>query len=233
MPPLDKLEVRQAIAHALNREDVVDSFYAGQGTVATQFMPPEVVGYADDVTEYEYDPEKARQLLQDAGLELPVRIEFWYPTDVTRPYMPDPKRNFQAFQQSLEEAGFEVVPRSAPWDPDYLDNVDNGRAQVYLLGWTGDFGDADNFVGTFFQTPQEQWGFENPEIHDLLAEAERETDLEQREQMYQEANRLIMDFLPGVPYAHSSPALAFTANIKGYMPSPVTLEPFSLVSIEG
>jgi peptide/nickel transport system substrate-binding protein len=146
--------------------------------------------------------------------------------------MPDPKRNFQAFQASLEKSGFEVVPKSAPWDPDYLDRVDNGKAAVYLLGWTGDYGDADNFVGTFFQTPQEQWGFENPEIHDLLAQAETETDAAERESLYQDANRKIMDFLPGVPYAHSTVAIAFTANIKGYAPSPVSLEPFSLVTIE-
>ena len=50
--------------------------------------------------------------------------------------------------------------------------------------------------------------------------------------MYEDANRMIMDFLPGVPYAHSEPALAFQANVKGYTPSPVTLEQFSTVSIE-
>ena len=130
-------------------------------------MPPEVVGYADDVTEYEYDPEKSKQLLEEAGLTLPVEIEFWYPTDVSRPYMPDPKRNFEAFAASLNEAGFKVMPKTAPWSPDYLGNVDEGNTQVYLLGWTGDFGDPDNFVGTFFQTPQTAWGFENQEIFDI------------------------------------------------------------------
>nr|MBA3622690.1 ABC transporter substrate-binding protein [Euzebyales bacterium] len=65
--PLDDIEVRKAIAHAINRQEVVDGFYGGQGVVATQFMPPEVFGYADDVTEYEYDPEMSKQILTDAG----------------------------------------------------------------------------------------------------------------------------------------------------------------------
>jgi peptide/nickel transport system substrate-binding protein len=231
IPPMDKLEVRQAIAHGLNRQEVVDSFYAGRGAVATQFMPPEVIGYADDVTTYEYDPELSKQLLQDAGLTLPVEIEFWYPSDVSRPYMPDPKRNFEAFAASLEGAGFKIVPKTAPWSPDYLGNVDEGNAQVYLLGWTGDFGDPDNFVGTFFQNAQPAWGFENQEIFDILSEAETETDLDARVGLYEEANRMIMDFLPGVPYVHTSPALAFRADVQGYVPSPVSLESFAPVTI--
>ena len=229
--PLDNPKVRQAIAYGLNRQEVVDNFYGGRGEVAKEFMPPEVTGYADDVTEYDYDPEKAKQLLQEAGLKLPVPIEFWYPSDVSRPYMPDPKRNFEAFRQSLEQSGFKVTPKTAPWSPDYLGNVDEGNAQVYLLGWTGDYGDPDNFVGTFFQNPQKAWGFNNPEIHKALTDAETETDLEAREQAYQEANRKIMDFLPGVPYVHTKPALAFAANVSGYEPSPVSLESFATVSI--
>ena len=230
--PLDNPKVRQAIAHGLNRQEVVDNFYGGRGEVAKEFMPPEVTGYADDVTEYEFDPEKAKSLLQEAGLTLPVPIEFWYPSDVSRPYMPDPKRNFEAFRQSLEQSGFKVTPKTAPWSPDYLGNVDEGNAQVYLLGWTGDYGDPDNFVGTFFQNPQKAWGFTNQDIHTALADAETETDLEAREQAYQEANRKIMDFLPGVPYVHTKPALAFAANVSGYEPSPVSLESFAPVTID-
>jgi peptide/nickel transport system substrate-binding protein len=231
MPPMDKLEVRQAIAAGLNRQEVVDSFYAGRGDVATQFMPPSLVGYADDVTQYEYDPAKAKQLLQDAGLTLPVKITFWYPSEVSRPYMPDPKRNFEAFKASLEESGFKVTAKTAPWSPDYLGAVDEGQAQVYLLGWTGDYGDADNFIGTFFQTPQKAWGFENPDIHNILDQAEQESDPATREQLYQEANRMIMDFLPGVPYVNTEPALAFAPGITGYVPSPVSLESFATVSM--
>jgi peptide/nickel transport system substrate-binding protein len=233
-PPMDQLEVRQALAYGLNRQEVVDSFYEGTGVVAKEFMPPEVTGYADDVTEYTYDPEKAKQLLQDAGLELPVEIEFWYPSDVSRPYMPDPKRNFEAFKASLEQSGFKVTPKTAPWSPDYLGAVDEGNTQVYLLGWTGDYGDADNFIGTFFQSPQKAWGttdHPNQEVMDLLDQGEAETDEAAREGIYQDANRAIMDWLPGVPYAHSEPALGFAANVSGYIPSPTTNESFATVTI--
>jgi peptide/nickel transport system substrate-binding protein len=234
-PPLDQVEVRQAIAHALDRQAVVDNFYGGRGVVAHEFMPPELFGYADDVTQYEYDPAQTQELLEQAGVDTPVNITFCFPTDVSRPYMPDPQRNFEAFRANLDEAGFRVRPRSAPWTPDYLGEVDAGGCGLYLLGWTGDYGDPDNFVGTFFQDPQPAWGtdeFPNQEIMDALDAAEQEPDLEARTQAYEEINRLIAEWIPGVPYVHTSPALAFSANVQGYVPSPISLEPFSIVTLE-
>ena len=231
--PFDQIEVRQAVAAGLDRQAVVDNFYAGRGEVATQFMPPSLFGYADDVQTYTYDPAKAKSLLQKAGVSMPLKVDFWYPTDVSRPYMPDPKRNFEAFAASLNKSGFKVVPHSAPWSPDYVGRVNDGNAgALNLIGWTGDYGDPDNFIGTFFQAPSSQWGFENEEIFNTLNKAEVETDEAKRTELYQEANREIMKFLPGVPYVHTEPALAFAANVKGYVPSPVSLEPFAIVSID-
>ncbi len=231
-PPMDQLEVRQAIAHGLDRQAVIDNFYAGRGEVATQFMPSSLFGYADDVMTYDYDPERSKELLRQAGVQMPLKIDFWYPTDVSRPYMPDPKRNFEAFAASLNKAGFQVTPHSAPWSPDYLGRAQEGNAgHLHLLGWTGDYGDPDNFIGTFFQSETGQFGFTNQELFTLLDEAETETDEAARTSLYQDANRMIMEFLPGVPYAHTSPALAFTAGVTGYTPSPVSLEPFSTVSL--
>ncbi len=231
--PFDQIEVRQAVAAGLDRESVVTNFYGGRGEVAKEFMPPSLEGYSDNVETYTYDPAKAKSLLQKAGVKIPLTVDFWYPTDISRPYMPDPKRNFEAFAASLNKSGFKVVPHSAPWSPDYVGRVDGGTAgALNLIGWTGDYGDPDNFIGVFFQQPTDQFGFTNDEITNTLNEAETETDAAKRTELYMEANEEIMRFLPGVPYVHTKPALAFNSNVKGYVPSPVSLEPFSLVSIE-
>jgi peptide/nickel transport system substrate-binding protein len=229
-PPLDNLKVRQAIAYALNRDALVKAKYPSGAEVAKEFQPPELFGYAKDVTTYAYNVDKAKSLLKDSGVTNPT-LEFWYPTGVSRPYMPEPEANFQAFKSDLEAVGFKIVPKSAPWRPDYNQTVNSGGAQMYLLGWTGDFGDPDNFVGTFFQAKSPSWGFDNPDIFKKLDDAEKETDLTKRTQLYQEANKLIMDFLPGVPYVHTKPALAIATNVKVYVPSPVSHEPFSIVSL--
>lgn len=234
-PPMNRLAVRQAIAHGLDRAAVANSsIYAGRGQVAHAFMPPSLPGYAANVTRYPYNPTRSQQLLRSAGLTLPVKIEFWFPSGVQRPYMPDPPRIFQAFAASLERSGFDVEAKSAPWSPDYLNAAQTGNAgHLHLLGWTGDYADADNFLGEFFQSSKPQFGFNNPAIHNLLTRAEGEPNAKRRITMYQQANRLIMNYLPGVPYAHTRPALGFQSRVRGYIPSPVSLEPFRLVFFAG
>ncbi len=228
--PFDNLKIRQAVAHALNRQALVTAKYPPGSEVAKQFMPPQLFGYAPDVREYPYDVNRAKQLIAESGVANPT-LEFWYPTGVSRPYMPDPAANFQAFKADLEAAGFRVEAKSAPWNPDYLNAADSGQTGMRLLGWTGDFGDPDNFVGTFFRTKQSAWGPLDPTIYADLEAARKETDQGKRATLYQAANRKIMEFLPGVPYVHTKPALAFAGNVRGFVHSPVQNEDFSLVSL--
>ena len=180
--------------------------------------------------EYEFDPEKSKQLLQQAGLTLPVKLDFWYPTDVYGRTCPTRSGTSKPSQQ-LENAGFEVTPHNAPWSPDYLGGASSGKYQLFLLGWIADLGDPDNFVGTFFQSPGDEWGFTNPAIHDALDAAEQEADPDARTQQYVDANNQIMEFLPGLPYVHAKSALAFKSTVDGYVPSPVEVEHFSTVTI--
>ncbi len=229
-PPLDNAKIRQAIAHALNREALLKAKYPPGAEVATQFQPPDLFGWADSVPTFDYDPEKAKQLIAESGVK-DLTLEFWYPTGVSRPYMPDPAANYQAFAADLEAVGFTVVPKSDIWNPNYLNAVDSGQTQLRLLGWTGDFGDPDNFVGTFFRTKQPAWGPLDPEIYADLEAARSESDTDKRTELYKEINVKIMTFLPGVPYVHTKPALAFAKNVSGFVPSPVSIEDFSKVSI--
>ncbi len=229
-PPLDNPKIRQAIAYALNREALVTAKYPEGAEVATQFQPPQLFGWSADVPQYGYDPEKAKSLIAESGVT-DLDIEFYYPSDISRPYMPDPTANFEAFKADLEAVGFTITPKTAPWRSGYLDDVDAGNAEIYLLGWTGDYGDPDNFIGTFFRTPQPAWGFDNQEIFDALTTARDTADAAERTKLYEAANKMIMEFLPGVPYVHTQPALAFAKNVTGYVPSPVSLESFATVSM--
>src|SRR5215471_14041096 len=236
-PPFDKLAVRQAVAYGLNRQAVVNNFaiYGGRAQVANEFMPPSLFGYSKNVTKYSYDPAKAKQLLQSAGLTLPVSVDFYYPTGVSRPYMPDPQAIFQIFQNSLNDSGFKVIPHSLPWRPDYVAAVDSGKAgALNMIGWTGDYGDPDDFLGVFFKGANPQWGFNNPALTALLNKGASETDFNKRVAIYQQANNMIMkDVLPGVPYAHTRPALGFQKQVKGYITSPAGTEPFAPVYFGG
>ncbi|MFN2469410.1 MAG: ABC transporter substrate-binding protein [Gaiellaceae bacterium] len=221
-PPFNNKLVRQAVAHGLDREAVVKQFYFGTGRVAHGFLPPGLFGYTNKVQKYPYNPERAKALLRQAGLTLPVKVEFWYPTGVTRPYMPDPKRNFEAFAASLENSGFNVEVRSAPWRPDYVARVNSGTAgDLNLIGWTGDFGDPDNFVGTFFKTFSPQFGWRNNQIQTLIQKAEVETNLKKRTAMYTKVSILLSKSVPAVPYAHATPALGAQKRVLNLIATPV------------
>ncbi|WP_456600547.1 ABC transporter substrate-binding protein [Blastococcus sp. SYSU DS0616] len=236
-PALQDIRVRQALAHAIDRQTIVNSLLPEGAEVATNFMPPTVDGWAEDVPTYEYDPERARQLLEEAGA-VGTTLRFYYPTDVSRPYLPDPAAMFQVISEDLQEVGFQVQPTALQWNPDYLQAVQTGQADVHLLGWTGDYNDAYNFIGTFFaedqnnQASAEFGAFSAPEIFAALAEADSEPDPANRTELYQEANRLIKEFLPAVPISHSPPALVVADDVQGLEPSPLTAEDFSTVSID-
>ena len=232
--PMNDLKVRQAVAYGLDRQSVVGSFYAGRGKVANEFQPPTLFGWTNKVQKYPFNPTRARQLLNSSSCHVPCKVDFWYPTNISRPYMPDPKRNFEAFAASLERAGFNVVAHSAPWRPDYVKHVNEGTAgDLNLIGWTGDFGDPDNFLGTFFKTYSPQFGFRNAAIFKILEKAAATSGQKARTKLYQQANVMIMKYLPAVPYAHSQPALGFNKAVRGYVASPVGTDPFDPVFFAG
>jgi len=221
-PPMDKLLVRQAMAHAIDKAAVIKAIYGQTGEAANQFLPPSLFGYAKSgVPDYAYDPAKSKALLKQAGLTLPVKIDFWYPTGVSRSYMPDPQRIFQAFQSTLNNSGFKVVPHSAPWRPDYLGGTQSGKYQVYMLGWIADYYDPQDFLNVHFGSQTPLFGFNNPKLFSMLGKADAEPNPALRTSDYQQASIAVMKYLPMVPVAWGSSALALDSNIKGYVPGPI------------
>ena len=229
--PLDDIKVRQAIAHAIDKDAVVAQTLPPGSVTAKEFIPPSVNGYTDDVTEYPYDPEMAMTLLEEAGAT-DLEIDFNYPTDVSRPYMPSPADTFNLISTQLEAVGITVNPVADQWTPDYLDKIQGTEDHgIHLLGWTGDYNDTDNFLGVFFGRPSNEWGFDNPELFSALSEARQIPTVEAQTSQYQAINQTVMDYLPGVPIAHPVPSLAFGENVVGFVPSPVQDEPFTTVVV--
>jgi peptide/nickel transport system substrate-binding protein len=232
-PELQDLRVRQAIAYAINKEALVAQTLPEGTEVATNFVPPSVEGWNDEVTTYDYDPDRARELLAEAG-KSDLTIDFNYPTNVSRPYMPSPEQTFQSIAADLEEVGITVTPVPEPWSPDYLDRMQGGAEHgLHLLGWTGDYNDTYNFIGVFFGAPSNEWGFDDPELHTLINDARYQASKEDQIAAYEEANAAILDKLPGVPLAHPVPSLAFKPEVHDYPASPVQDEVYNVVTIDG
>jgi peptide/nickel transport system substrate-binding protein len=230
--PLNDIRVRQAIAYAINKDQVVSASMPEGTKTAVEFMPDIVNGWTEDVPKYDYNPDKAKQLLKQAGAE-GATIEFNYPTDVSRPYMPAPEDTFNVIRSQLQAVGLKIKPTADKWSPDYLNKIQGtSKHGIHLLGWTGDYNDSDNFLGVFFGKESPEWGFKNDKIFADLKKARGLPTPEEQKPLYEQANKEIMEFVPGVPIAHPVPSLAFAPGVKGFQASPVQDEVYNTVTIE-
>ncbi|PZF81924.1 ABC transporter substrate-binding protein [Jiangella anatolica] len=223
--PFDDPRVRQAVSHAINKEAIVDRFFGETGEPAWLLMPESIPFHDDSLENPEYDPDLARELLAEAGEPNPV-VDFWYPTDVTRPWLPDSQGIFQAIAADLEAVGFQVTPRSATWTA-YLQDSKTPAYGLFLLGWSCDYGAADNFYGGAFgyidSAPNPRYQYTSDEFVAALETAQVAPE-DQREAAWAQVQRIVYDDLPVVPFVHGSSSLAFSTRVHGYEPNPVLVE---------
>ncbi|MDN7247461.1 ABC transporter substrate-binding protein [Planococcus shenhongbingii] len=232
--PFDDPKVRQAMNHAIDKQALVDAFFEGRGEVAKNPMPPVISGYNEDIEDYDYNPEKAKQLLAEAGLPDGFEMEL-YAMPVPRPYMPDGQKVAEAIQKNLADVGVTAKIVSFEWAT-YLEKAANGEADAFLLGWTGDNGDADNFL--YVLLDQDNIGsnnytyYKNQELHDILIEAQTEVDEDKRNELYKQAQVIIHEDAPWVPLAHSTPLLAGGKNVVDFKAHPTGSDKLASVDLK-
>jgi peptide/nickel transport system substrate-binding protein len=241
--PLQDLAVRQAVEMAIDKEALIGPFYGGRGAAADIFMPPSSGWYESvsaNVEPLGFDPEGARALLEEAGFtaENPAVVHFWYPTEVTRPYMPDPAGLHSAVTTMLEDAGFVVEPHSDIWDsPGYLFDAQNGYYDLHFLGWTGDYDDPGNWYGVHFGfqqgEPAAQFGCDVEGLDEAIQAADAELDETARGEAWATVAQLIHENVCFVTLVHGDTALAFTDAVQGYEPNPTGSESFKTVWLSG
>ncbi|WP_221567852.1 ABC transporter substrate-binding protein [Alkalihalobacillus sp. TS-13] len=220
--PFDDKLVRQALNHAVDKGAIIKAFFAGQAEPAKNPIPPVVQGYNDEIEEYEYDPEKAKELLDKAGHPDGFKMELWA-MPVARPYMPDANKVAESIQSDLSKVGVEAEIVSYEWAT-YLDKVKKGEADSFILGWTGTNGDADDFIYNLWHEDNigslNSTRYANDEVNSLLSEARKITDQEKRNDLYGRVQEIMHEDPPIVPLVHATPALAGRADLQGFDPHP-------------
>jgi len=230
MPPFDNVKVRKAMNYAIDREAIIGAFYAGLGEPAKNPMPPSLWGYNDDIEAYDYNPEKAKELLTEAGYPDGFEFDFWY-MPVSRPYFPQPKLIAQSMQGYFAEIGLKANLVTYDWGT-YLDKTEHREAQTFLLGWTGDNGDPDNFIYALLDKLNARNNYASEELHNVLLEAQASVDREERVRLYREAQEIIYADAPWVPVVHSTPPLAKKLMINNYIANPTGTEKFTRVWLD-
>ncbi len=224
--PFDNVKIREAVGYAINRQALVDTFYGGKdnASVATTWMPPAFSG-AKDTGLPGYDVEKAKSLIAESGVPASdLTFDFWYPSNVFRPYMPDPKGIFEAISTDLEAVGFTVTAQTKPWREGYLKEESTGKYPMWLIGWTCDWGTADNFLDTAFfwygnGQPNPEFAYKNDALNALMKKAESQTTADAAKPMWEQAQDMIRADIPTIPLVNSSPVAAAGANVRGFVGS--------------
>jgi len=235
--PFNNLLVRRAIRHAINTKGIVKSVYEGLGKVATNPIPPTMWSYNTALKGYEYNPEKAKALLKEAGFENGFETNIWA-MPVARPYNPNGRKVAEAMQADLAKVGIKVKIISYDWGT-YLKKSSNGEHDMVLIGWTGDNGDPDNFLNVLFskhaamtKPAQNRAFWKNDEFTALVDEAKITTNVEKRTELYKEAQLVFEREAPIHPIAHSIVVEPMLKKVHGFKLDPVGKRRFKEVWIE-
>jgi peptide/nickel transport system substrate-binding protein len=229
--PLATKEVRQAIAQSINKEAIVQAFWGDLGETDGHFTPPSLSEYtSDEVDDYEYSVEEAKAALAAAGYPDGFDLDLWY-MPVSRPYFPNPKPIAEAFAAELSQVGINVNLQTKDWGAYLADRNVAPGFQSFMLGWTGDYGDPDNFLYAHFGpgATQDLGNYQNPELFDLLDRARVASEQGEREDLYQQVDALIFEEALRIPIVHSQPLLAQRERIQGWEPSPLGSEAFTTI----
>ena len=231
--PLDNETLRQAIGYAIDRERLIENFYPEGSAVADQFLPPGIPSYEEGAEGFTYDPDRARDLLAEAGYADGVDLGALSYRAEPRPYLPQPPQVASDIRDQLAQVGI-TVSLDEQESGAFIDNANTGNLSMYMLGWGADFPDATNFWDFHFgqgASPQFGTGFED--LHEVLNEAGSTTDQDARAELYAQANELLFQHAQALPIAYGGSAVAFQADVEGAHASPLSNEQFAAMSLEG
>ncbi|TAM75524.1 ABC transporter substrate-binding protein [bacterium] len=232
--PFGDLRVRQAVAYALDLDGIVKGLYGKGAEVANTWVPDGMDGSAAAVKAYPHDVAKAKALLAAAGFPHGFATELYYGT-APRPYLPEPQRIAEAIQAQLKQAGISVALAPFEWAV-YLQKIKNGEHPMCLIGWTGDNGDADNFLYTLLDRDSAVKGaaqnysfWRDPAFHALMMAGQRTVDESKRLAIYQRAVTMVHDQVPAIPIVHTAVPAVWKASVGGYVPNADTIVYYELM----
>jgi oligopeptide transport system substrate-binding protein len=193
--PFDRVEVRQAVNHAINRDRINERVFAGLGVVARSLLPPGLLGYDPNIRGIEYDPERARSLMRKAGHSSGFRVEY-------RTWDTDEFNNSGQLPLIIEDLaaiGIDVnVTRHSAVDA-RKPLFKPGHGMVFCGNWYADFPDSDNFFYVFFHSEAHSvrgFYFHSAEVDAQIVEARRSNDTERRAEIYQQLNQMVVREAP-------------------------------------
>jgi len=230
-PRFKDKRIRQAIAYAVNRKAVINGVLFGIGRAANQPVPPESWAYNPDVPSFDYDPEKAKKMLADAG---------WKDTDgdgildkdgrpfsftlMTNQGNEERSKTAEIIQQNLKQVGIRVDIRILEWQAFLHQFIDKKKFEAIILGWS--LGrDPDSYdIWHSTKTKEGEFNFvsySNPEVDKLLLEGRRTCNQDERKKIYRRIHALIAEDQPYTFLYYPDALPIVHKRFKGITPSPI------------
>jgi ABC-type transport system substrate-binding protein len=212
--PFDRVEVRQALNYAIDRERINQQVYAGQSVIAQSLLPPGLLGYDPSLRGYGHDPERARNLMRQAGLESGFAVEYrtWETDEFNNSgLVPLVVEDLAAIGIRVNVTRHHSMEASAP-------RSKRGHGLIYCANWYADFPDPDNFFYTFFHTTATSISglyFSRPDVDAQILEARRSNDIEHRSGIYRALNEMVIREAPIVPLFHERLFVLHKPEVRG------------------
>jgi len=232
-PPFDDVKVRQAFAHATNKEKLVTVFWRGSRRKADGLLPPGMPGYDETFKGLPFDPARAKSLIAEskyrevAGLP-PVTITT-IGAGGTSPYA---TALAEMFKQNL---GVNVAIQQVESAERYYGELAKGRYQLFTFGWIADYPDPQDFLDILFHSDSSAiygTNYHNTEYDRIVGEARAEPDQDRRMDLYRKAQALLIDDAPCVPISYNVRYTLTKPYVKGVIHAPLTLAWLRYVSIQ-
>ncbi|MDI6704538.1 MAG: ABC transporter substrate-binding protein [bacterium] len=217
--PFFNVKVRQAINYAIDKDGILNTILKNQAVLAHGSIPPTIPGYNKEINPYNYDPEKAKRLLKEAGFKDGFRMTI---------YQTQSKEALQLveiFQDQLKKVGIEAHIVQREWSA-YKDAINKGEPDSFYLAWIADYPDAENFLYPLFHSknlgaPGNRARFVNKRIDKMIEEAIKTTNSEDRIRRYREIERIINQEAPWVFLWHKKEFVIHQPWVRNYKPHPI------------
>ena len=224
--PFDDPLIRQAIAYAVDRDQIIDGVYDGYGITAQSPLAPDVWGYDEGLESGEVDIDKAQELLSESSQPDGFSTTVWVNDD---PAIVD---SAVYIQGALSEIGIEVEIQQSEWGA-FLDQTANGEHDMFILGWTTVTADADYglyalFHSKNFGAPGNRSFYSNEEVDALLDEGRTTADEAVRQEAYSEVQQILIDDAPAVYLNHTS----FLLGVNNDGVNNIGLDPVGNIRLE-
>ncbi len=207
-------KVRQALDLSIDREAINQVVFNGEFTPGNQWVSPEHPYYQKTFPIPKRDVTKAKALLKEAGVALPVTV------DLMAPKGAENEAVAQVIQSMAAEAGFDLKIRLIEFATSFK-QAQAGEFQAFLIGWSGRIDpDGNSYVFMHTKAPQNDGGYSNPEADKALEDARLVTDPAQRKTIYEKLTKVVLNDEPIIYLYHRKLLIAHTTKLEGYKQMP-------------